>query len=91
MATTALYGKQGPFQGLKGGSGLTLRSELPKETHVLTKQEALLGRGGQAESRRLRDEEPGNHSYYDLIEDIKYYNEISSKSQYLLLNFLTNL
>ena len=59
MATTALYGKQGPFQGLKGGSGLTLRSELPKETHVLTKQEALLGRGGQAESRRLRDEEPG--------------------------------
>ena len=59
MATTALYGKQGPFQGLKGGSGLTLRRELPKETHVLTKQEALLGTRGRAESRRLRDEEPG--------------------------------
>ena len=26
---------------------------------MLTKQEALLGRGGRAESRRLRDEEPG--------------------------------
>ena len=30
-------------------SGLTLGNELSKETHVLTKQETLLGRGAQAE------------------------------------------
>ena len=35
----------GPFQGLRAGSCLTLNSELSKETHVLKKQETLLGRG----------------------------------------------
>ena len=34
------------------GSCLTLRNELSKETHILTKQEALLGRGTWVESRR---------------------------------------
>ena len=43
-----------PFQGLKLGSCLTLRSELSKETHVLTTQEILLGKGTQAESSRVR-------------------------------------
>ena len=38
------------------GSCLTLRNELSKETHILTKQEALLGRGTWVESRR---ENPG--------------------------------
>ena len=33
------------FQGLKLGSCLTLENELSKETHVLTKQEILLGKG----------------------------------------------
>ena len=37
------------------GSCLTLRNELSKETHVLTKQETLLGRGAQAESSRVRE------------------------------------
>ena len=37
-------------------SCLTLRNELSKETHILTKQEALLGRGTWVESRR---ENPG--------------------------------
>ena len=37
--------KGDPFQGPKLGSYLTLRNELSKETHVLTKQEILLGRG----------------------------------------------
>ena len=32
-----------------------LSNELYKETHVLTKQETLLGRGAQAERRRLRE------------------------------------
>ena len=37
------------------GSYLTLGNELFKETHVLTKQETLLGRGAGAESRRVRE------------------------------------
>ena len=36
--------KGDPFQGPKLGSCLTLGNELSKETHVLTKQEILLGR-----------------------------------------------
>ena len=35
-------------------SCLTLRNELSKETHKLTKQETLLERGAWAESRRVR-------------------------------------
>ena len=37
------------------GSFLTLRNELSKETHMLPKQENLLGRGAWAESRRVRE------------------------------------
>ena len=37
------------------GSCLTLRNELSKETHVLTKQEILLGKGARVESRRVRE------------------------------------
>ena len=44
-----------PFQGLKVGSCLTFRNELSKETHVLTKQEILLGKGARAESSRVRE------------------------------------
>ena len=47
--------KGDPFQGLKLGSCLTLRNELSKGTHVLTKQEILLGKGTQVESRRVRE------------------------------------
>ena len=47
--------KGDPFQGLKLDSCLTLRNELSKETHVLTKQEILLGKGTQVESRRVRE------------------------------------
>ena len=43
--------KGDPFQGLKVGSCLTLGNEWFKETHVLTKQEILLGRGTWADSR----------------------------------------
>ena len=49
--------KGDPFQGPKQGSCLTLGNELSEETHVLTKQEILLGRGTQVESSRIR--EPG--------------------------------
>ena len=44
-----------PFQGPKLGSCLTLRNELSEETHVLTKQEILLGKGTRVESSRVRE------------------------------------
>ena len=47
--------KGDPFQGQKLGSCLTLRNELSKETHVLTKQEILLGKGTWMESSRVRE------------------------------------
>ena len=46
--------KGDPFQGPKLGSCLTLGNELSEETHVLTKQEILLGKGTQVESTRVR-------------------------------------
>ena len=47
--------KRDPFQGLKLGSCLTLGNELSKETHVLTKQEILLGMGTRVESSSVRE------------------------------------
>ena len=47
--------KKDPFQGPKVGSCLTLRSELSEETHVLTKQEILLGKGTRVKSSRGRE------------------------------------
>ena len=47
--------KGDPFQGPKLGSCLTLGNELSKETHVLTKQEILVGKDTQVESRRVRE------------------------------------
>ena len=44
-----------PFQGPRVSSCLTHGNELPEETHVLTKQETLLGRGAQVESSRVRE------------------------------------
>ena len=46
--------KGDPFQGPKLGSCLTLGHELSKETHVLTKQEILLGKSTVVESSRVR-------------------------------------
>ena len=45
------------MQGPKLGSCLTLGNELSEETHVLTKQEILLGKGTWVESSRVK--EPG--------------------------------
>ena len=47
--------KGDPFQGLKVGFYLTLGNELSEETHMLTKQETLLGRGAWVESGRVRE------------------------------------
>ena len=47
--------KGDPFQGLKLGSCLTLGNEWSEETHVLTKQEILLGKGARVESSKVRE------------------------------------
>ena len=47
--------KEDPFQGPKLGSCLTLGNELSEETHVLTKQETLLGKGTWVESSSIRE------------------------------------
>ena len=47
--------KGDPFHGPKLGSCLTLGNELSEETHVLTKQEILLGKGTWVESSRVRE------------------------------------
>ena len=47
--------KGDPFQDPKLCSYLILRNELPEETHVLTKQESLLGKGTRTESSRIRE------------------------------------
>ena len=47
--------KEDPFQGPKLGSCLTLGNELSEETHVLTKQELLLGKGTRVASSRVRE------------------------------------
>ena len=47
--------KADPFQTPKLGSCLTLGNELSEETHVLTKQEILLGKGTRVESSRVRE------------------------------------
>ena len=47
--------KADPFQGPKLGSCLTLGDELSEETHVVTKQETLLGKGTRVESSRVRE------------------------------------
>ena len=47
--------KGDPFQGPKLGSCLTLGNELSEETHVLTEQEILLGKGTRVESSRVRE------------------------------------
>ena len=52
---TICYRKGDPFQGLKLSSCLTLGNELSEDTHVLTKQEILLGKGTQVESNRVRE------------------------------------
>ena len=50
-----LLQKTGLFQGPKLGSCLTLGNELSEETHVLTKEEILLGKGTRVESSRVRE------------------------------------
>ena len=47
--------EEGLLPGPKLGSCLTLRNELSEETHVLTKQESLLGKGTRLESSRVRE------------------------------------
>ena len=45
----------GPLPGPETGLLSNTWNELSKETHVLTKQEILLGKGTRVESRRVRE------------------------------------
>ena len=47
--------KRDSFQDTRVGSCLTFGNELSKEMHKLTKQQTVLGRGTQAESRSSRE------------------------------------
>ena len=53
LITASVAGR--PFPGPKLGSCLTLGNELSKETHVLTKQDILLGKSTWADSSRVRE------------------------------------
>ena len=54
MITTVKLLQEGrPLPGPK--SGLLSSSELSKETHVVTKQEILLGKGARVESSRVKE------------------------------------
>ena len=57
----------GPLPGPETGPCLTLGSELSEETHVLTKQEILLGKGPRVESSRVREPAPWLGFYGDGI------------------------
>ena len=57
-ASVLLLQEGGPLSRPKIGPNtncLTLRNELSEETHVLTKQETLLGKGTWVESSRVRE------------------------------------
>ena len=89
--------KGDPFQGPKMGSCLTLGNELSEETHVLTKQEILLGKGARAESRR--EGNPGEllchmaHSlrfYGDGISFWVVFSQWSDSESFLVVHTLLN-
>ena len=46
---------RGPLPGPETGLLSNTRNELSEETHVLTKQEILLGKGAQMEDSRVRE------------------------------------
>ena len=51
----AVWHEGGPLPEPEMGCYLTLGNELSEETHVLTKQEILLGKGTWVESSRVRE------------------------------------
>ena len=67
--------KVDPFQGPKLGSCLTLGNELSEETHVLTKQEILLGKGTRVESSRVRN--PGELLCH-VAHNVEFYGDGTS-------------
>ena len=72
--------KGDPFQGPKLGSCLTLRNELPEETHVLTKQEILLGKGTRVESSRVREPTVSGFMVMGLVSRWSLANRYNSES-----------
>ena len=50
-----MFQEGGPLQGPKLGSYLAPGNELSEETHVLTRQEIVLGKGTRVEGSRVRE------------------------------------
>ena len=72
LSLLRLLQEGGTLPGPKLGSCLTLRNELSEETHVLTKQEILLGTGTQVESSGVREPRRtalprGSHSHIFMV------------------------
>ena len=90
----ALLQEGDPFQGLKLGSCLTLGNELSEETHVLTEQEILLGKGTRVESRKVG--EPGellfhvslSGFYGDGISLRVFFSQASDSESFLVVHAL---
>ena len=55
LDTTVVGRERPPYRAPRAGSCLTLGNELSEETHVLTKQKILLGKGTRVESSRVRE------------------------------------
>ena len=73
--SVVLLGRKGnPFQGPRVGFYLALGIELSKETHMLTKQENLLGRAVLAESSSLGN--PGELLFH-VACSLRFYDGIS--------------
>ena len=62
-----------PFQGSKGGSCLTLGDELSIETHMLTKQGTLLGRGAWGEEEGKGAQEACSY----VARSLGFYGDVS--------------
>ena len=85
--------KGDPFQGLKGGSCLTLGNELSEETHVLTKQETLLGKGPRVESSGVGEPRRTAHSLGFYGDGISFWLSLvhdSDSESFLVVQALFN-
>ena len=59
-----------PLKSPRVDSSLTLGNELSEETHMLTKQETLLGRGNQEEGSRVREKENCSAMWLEVLRFI---------------------
>ena len=92
LSLSVLLQEGNPFQGPKLGSCLTLGNELSEETHVLTKQEILLGKGAWVESSRVREPRTtalvAAQFYGDRISFPVVFSQLSDSESFLVMHTL---